>query len=68
MTLTIGSLCSGIGGIDVGVEAGCWYREDDHDLPRWWVEPRLRPFTSWDCCSLPSDPWDAAGLYEEMVR
>ena len=54
-------------GIDVGVEAGCWYRHPDHDLPAWWAEPRLQPFTSWDCCSLPDDPWDAAGLYEEMV-
>ncbi len=54
-------------GHEVGVEAPCWLEVGDwSDVPSWWANPRRRPITRWNCCDgLPSDPFDAAGLYDQ---
>lgn len=42
----------------------CWMEYWRGAVPEWWVRTRLRPWTRWDCCNLPTSPVD---LYDERA-
>jgi len=59
-------LCDYIGHEPEVGDLPCWNEYHRGAVPVWWVRRRLRTFTRWDCCNLPNDPADSAGLYEPI--